>query len=81
ATAQGLAEDARDAAIAALDLKAPLASPSLTGTPTAPTPNSEDNSTKIATTAFVKSNGVVILTQAEYDALTPNTATLYVITA
>lgn len=30
-------------------------SPSLTGTPTAPTPSASDNSTKIATTAFVKS--------------------------
>jgi hypothetical protein len=34
---------------------APLASPALTGTPTAPTPSAGDNSTKIATTAFVTS--------------------------
>ena len=34
--------------------KAPLASPVLTGTPTAPTPATADNSTKIATTAFVQ---------------------------
>lgn len=34
--------------------KAPLISPSLTGTPTAPTPISTDSSTAIATTAFVK---------------------------
>lgn len=33
--------------------KAPLASPALTGTPTAPTPTAGDSSTKIATTAFV----------------------------
>ena len=32
---------------------APLASPNLTGTPTAPTPGAADSSTKIATTAFV----------------------------
>ena len=38
-----------------LALKAPLASPALTGTPTAPTPSSADNSTKIATTAYVNS--------------------------
>ncbi len=38
---------------AALDTKAPLASPALTGTPTAPTPATADNSTKIATTAYV----------------------------
>lgn len=33
--------------------KAPLSSPALTGTPTAPTPESGDSSTTIATTAFV----------------------------
>lgn len=38
----------------ALGLKAPLASPALTGTPTAPTATQGDNSTAIATTAFVK---------------------------
>ena len=32
---------------------APISSPALTGTPTAPTPTSGDNSTKIATTEFV----------------------------
>lgn len=35
------------------DTKADLASPALTGTPTAPTPTVGDNSTKVATTAFV----------------------------
>ena len=34
---------------------APIASPAFTGTPTAPTPPPGDNSTKIATTAFVDS--------------------------
>jgi len=37
----------------ALDAKAPLDSPALTGTPTAPTPDPGDNSTRLATTAFV----------------------------
>jgi hypothetical protein len=32
---------------------APLASPTFTGTPTAPTPSAADNSTKLATTAYV----------------------------
>lgn len=32
---------------------APLASPAFTGTPTSPTPTAGDNSTKVATTAFV----------------------------
>lgn len=36
-----------------LAAKAPLASPALTGTPTAPTPAAADNTTKLATTAFV----------------------------
>lgn len=37
-----------------LNAKAPLASPTLTGTPTAPTPTAGDNSTKLATTAYVQ---------------------------
>lgn len=40
----------------ALALKAPLASPALTGTPTAPTQSLNDSSTKIATTEFVQNN-------------------------
>ena len=36
-----------------IDLKAPLASPALTGDPTAPTQSASDNSTKLATTAYV----------------------------
>jgi hypothetical protein len=38
----------------ALDLKAPLASPTFTGTVIAPTPSANDNSTKVATTAYVQ---------------------------
>lgn len=37
----------------ALALKANIASPTLTGTPAAPTPTTGDNTTKISTTAFV----------------------------
>lgn len=37
------------------DVYAPLESPALEGTPTAPTPADTDNSTRIATTAFLKS--------------------------
>ena len=39
---------------AALDLKAPLASPALTGVPTAPTAAADTDTTQIATTAFAK---------------------------
>jgi len=38
----------------ALGTKAPLASPALTGTPTAPTPAAGTNTTQIATTAYVQ---------------------------
>ena len=40
--------------IAKIGLKANLASPVFTGTPKAPTPASGDNSTNIATTAYVQ---------------------------
>ena len=39
--------------IGTISAKAPLASPALTGNPTAPTQSASDNSTKIATTAYV----------------------------
>jgi len=38
----------------ALGAKAPIASPALTGTPTAPTPAAGDSTTKIATTEYVQ---------------------------
>lgn len=43
---------------AALAAKAPLASPALTGNPTAPTPALFDNDTSVATSAFVKAHGM-----------------------
>lgn len=46
---------------AALNLKAPLASPAFTGNPTAPTPATSDNDTSIATTAFVKASLAAVL--------------------
>ena len=50
-----------DADHALWDAKAPLASPALTGTPTAPTPTTADNDTSIATTAFVKAQGYITI--------------------
>lgn len=38
---------------------APIASPAFTGTPTAPTPSSSDNTTKLATTAYVKAQNYI----------------------
>lgn len=46
-----------------VDLKAPLASPALTGIPTAPTANTTTNTTQIATTAFVQQE-IAILTNS-----------------
>ena len=56
---------------------APIASPAFTGTPTAPTPTSGDDSTKIATTAYVQdeldnyipASDIAIITQAELAAM------------
>lgn len=56
-----------DYSVAQVTGAAPLASPALTGTPTAPTATAGDNSTKVATTAFV--GGAVAPAQA-----TANTA-------
>lgn len=54
--------DSVDLAQATLDkgtgVIAPVNSPALTGTPTAPTPSTNDNSTKVATTAFVRDYAV-----------------------
>ena len=49
---------------AALDDKAPLASPTLSGTPTAPTAASGTNTTQIATTAFVQSATAALVDSA-----------------
>jgi len=57
--AAALGNDANFAATVtnALALKAPLASPALTGSPTAPTPPQFDNDTSLATTEFLKRAG------------------------
>jgi len=63
---------------AALNAKAPLASPALTGTPTAPTPATVDDSTKLATTAHVQAvvRALVGLAPAELDTLVEIAASL-----
>jgi Major tropism determinant N-terminal domain len=50
---------------------ATLASPAFTGTPTAPTPSSSDNSTKIATTAYVNT----VLSTITYPSVTTSSVT------
>jgi hypothetical protein len=52
------------AAQTALDLKAPLASPALTGTPTAPTAAPATNTTQIATTEFVRAEVAALVNSA-----------------
>lgn len=47
------------ALLAQVKLKADIASPTFTGTPKAPTATTTDNSTQVATTAFVKAQGYV----------------------
>ena len=59
---------------AALNLKADLDSPTLTGNPTAPTPATADNDTSIATTAFVKSQLADTVLTGNPTAPTPATA-------
>ena len=49
---------------AQVTLRAPLASPALTGTPTAPTASAGTNTTQIATTAFVKAAVDNLITSA-----------------
>ena len=48
----------------ALDLKAPLASPALTGTPTAPTAAAATNTTQVATTEFVRAEVAALVNSA-----------------
>ena len=48
----------------ALDLKANLASPALTGTPTAPTATAATNTTQVATTAFVRAEVSALVNSA-----------------
>lgn len=58
---------------------APLASPALTGTPTAPTQTANDNSTKIATTAYVDTkvtNNIKIWKSGNNGATVANTLTI-----
>lgn len=87
---------------AQINLLAPLASPTFTGTPSLPTgttgttQSAGDSSTKLATTAFVttavsdkisnssdsfgtKVTQIVSCTQAQYDGLTPDSNTFYII--
>lgn len=49
-------------------LAAPLASPALTGSPTAPTQAAADNSTKVATTAYADTLGALLVPRSLVDA-------------
>lgn len=52
---------ADNALTTAVGLRAPIASPTFTGTPAGPTASAATNSTQLATTAFVKANSVTAL--------------------
>lgn len=58
------------------DLLAPLASPALTGTPTAPTADPDDNSTTVATTAYVDAAAKAAASTLSVNAQTGTTYTL-----
>lgn len=59
----------------AMKNRAPLESPALTGTPTAPTADKDTNTTQIATTAFVQTAvSSVAVTRSETVLTTPITA-------
>lgn len=60
-----------------VDLKAPLASPALTGTPTAPTASSGTSSTQIATTAYVNARSANAQGMTTFDSLTISGSTTY----
>ena len=62
----------QNAVFDALALKSDLNSPTFTGTPSAPTPTANDNSTKIATTAYVN-NSVVVTKVLNADVTTTST--------
>ncbi|WP_019646088.1 phage tail protein [Novispirillum itersonii] len=66
--AAALGNDASFAATVAnqLALKAPLSSPALTGTPTAPTPAAGDSSTRLATTEFVSAAAAAVSWSPHY---------------
>jgi hypothetical protein len=63
-----------------VDLRAPLASPTFTGDPKAPTPATADNDTSIATTAYVQAQGY-LTTSAAAAAYQPLDADLTAIAA
>ena len=64
-----------DAVFDALALKAPLASPTFTGTPAAPTAATATNTTQVATTAFVQANANLKLSKASNLSDVSNAAT------
>jgi hypothetical protein len=68
------------ATTAALALKAPLASPALTGAPTAPTATAGTNTTQLATTAFVQTALPVVPVAATATPLVDGTAAVGVAT-
>jgi hypothetical protein len=59
--------------VSLLAAKAPLASPTMTGTPTAPTAAAATNSTQVATTAFVQSQKASPVFTGTVTAPTPST--------
>lgn len=63
-------------AFTSLDTKAPIASPTLTGTPLAPTASAGTSTTQIATTAFVQAaSGMVLIKKQAWSSTTSQAVT------
>lgn len=60
---------------ASVALKSDINSPTFTGTPSAPTPSTSDNSTKVATTAFTKAAINQTLSDSAFSVVNPVAAT------
>lgn len=73
----GIPEGGVTSLVSDLALKAPLASPTLTGTPAAPTAAAGTNTTQLATTAFARAAGGYTIQGAVAASLAPADATTY----
>lgn len=75
-TTAGVMTTAQVSKLAEVDDKAPLASPALTGTPTAPTASAGTSTTQIATTAFVATATAAVANQNAFSNVKVGTTTI-----
>jgi hypothetical protein len=75
-----IAESQVTGLVSDLGLKAPLASPGFTGTPTAPTATANTNTTQLATTAYIQNQGYVTATTAPVTSVFGRTGSIVPVT-